>query len=115
MTGCIWPNPKQRWTAALECRRGKVIGGSSSINAMVYVRGHRADYDRWAATGLRHWSYAHVLPYFRRQENWEGGASVYRGDDGPLTTQLTRFQDPLVEVSRPDEKYISGRSENTSV
>jgi choline dehydrogenase/4-pyridoxate dehydrogenase len=82
----------------VEFPRGKVIGGSSSINAMVYVRGHRADYDRWAATGLRHWSYAQVLPYFRRQENWEGGASVYRGDDGPLTTQLTRFQDPLVEA-----------------
>jgi len=82
----------------VEYPRGKVIGGSSSINALVYVRGHRADYDRWAATGLRHWSYAHVLPYFRRQETWEGGASVYRGDDGPLTTQLTRFQDPLVEA-----------------
>ena len=82
----------------IECARGKVIGGSSSINAMAYVRGHRGDYDRWAASGLDQWSYAHVLPYFRRQESWEGGASAYRGGDGPLTTQLTRFSDPLVEA-----------------
>ena len=59
----------------IECARGKVIGGSSSINAMAYVRGHRGDYDRWAASGLSAWSYAHVLPYFRRQESWHGGPS----------------------------------------
>jgi 4-pyridoxate dehydrogenase len=82
----------------LECARGKVIGGSSSINAMAYVRGHRGDYDRWAKSGLAAWSYAHVLPYFRRQESWKGGASYYRGGDGPLSTQLTRFSDPLVEA-----------------
>jgi 4-pyridoxate dehydrogenase len=83
---------------SIECARGKVIGGSSSINAMAYVRGHRGDYDRWAASGLEQWSYAHVLPYFQRQESWEGGASQYRGGGGPLTTQLTRFTDPLVEA-----------------
>jgi 4-pyridoxate dehydrogenase len=82
----------------LECMRGKVIGGSSSINAMAYVRGNRADYDRWAEGGLWQWSYAHVLPYFRRQESWEGGASEYRGGDGPLTTRRSRFADPLVEA-----------------
>src|SRR3984957_12522764 len=80
----------------LECARGKVIGGSSSINAMAYVRGHRGDYDRWAVSGLGAWSYAHVLPYFRRQESWKGGASYYRGGDGPLSTQMSRFPDPLV-------------------
>ena len=63
----------------IECARGKVVGGSSSINAMAYVRGHRGDYDRWAASGLLGWSYADVLPYFRRQESWEGGANAYRG------------------------------------
>src|SRR6516162_4654875 len=84
----------------VECARGKVIGGSSSINAMAYVRGHRGDYERWAEAGLTTWSYAHVLPYFRRQEAWEGGASTYRGGDGPLTTRLTRYQDPLVEAYR---------------
>jgi choline dehydrogenase/4-pyridoxate dehydrogenase len=82
----------------IECARGKVIGGSSSINAMAYVRGHRADYDRWAEAGLPRWSYAHVLPYFRRQESWEGGAGPYRGADGPLTTRRSRYPDPLSEA-----------------
>ena len=82
----------------LECARGRVIGGSSSINAMAYTRGHRGDYDRWAASGLTEWSYAHVLPYFRRQESWEGGASFFRGGGGPLSTQMTRFSDPLVDA-----------------
>jgi 4-pyridoxate dehydrogenase len=82
----------------VECARGKVIGGSSSINAMAYVRGHRGDYERWAAAGLTTWSYAHVLPYFRRQESWEGGASTYRGGDGPLATRATRYRDLLVDA-----------------
>src|ERR1700737_5422299 len=68
----------------LECMRGKVVGGSSSVNAMAYVRGHRADYDRWAANGAPGWAYSDVLPYFPRQESWQGGASFYRGGDGPL-------------------------------
>jgi choline dehydrogenase/4-pyridoxate dehydrogenase len=75
--------------------RGKVIGGSSSINAMAYVRGHRGDYDRWADSGLTQWSYAHALPYFRRQETWTGGADSYRGGDGPLSTCMPEFPDPL--------------------
>src|SRR5580692_9249679 len=83
---------------AVECARGKVIGGSSSINAMAYVRGHRGDYDRWAAGGLTQWSYAHVLPYFRRQESWDGGTDEYRGGDGPLSTRRTSFSDPIVEA-----------------
>jgi choline dehydrogenase/4-pyridoxate dehydrogenase len=82
----------------IEIPRGKVIGGSSSINAMAYVRGHRGDYDRWAASGLTQWSYAHVLPYFRRQESWEGGTDQYRGGDGPLSTRRTNFSDPIVEA-----------------
>jgi 4-pyridoxate dehydrogenase len=82
----------------VECARGKIIGGSSSINAMVYVRGHRGDYQRWAADGLDAWSYAHVLPYFRHQESWEGGAGPYRGGDGPLTVRLSRYSDTLVDA-----------------
>jgi choline dehydrogenase/4-pyridoxate dehydrogenase len=82
----------------IECARGKVIGGSSSINAMAYVRGNRADYDRWAAAGLAGWSYADVLPYFRRQESWEGGAGPYRGGDGPLAVGSARYDDPLIEA-----------------
>jgi choline dehydrogenase/4-pyridoxate dehydrogenase len=83
---------------SIECARGKVIGGSSSINAMAYVRGHRNDYDRWAANGLPEWSYAHALSYFKRQETWEGGANRYRGGDGPLATCRARYADPLVEA-----------------
>jgi len=82
----------------IECARGKVIGGSSSINAMAYYHGHRSDYDRWASFGLPDWSYAHVLPYFRRSEDWEGGATAYRGAGGPLTTHMTSFEDPLCEA-----------------
>jgi 4-pyridoxate dehydrogenase len=83
---------------AIEFARGKVIGGSSSVNAMTYIRGHRADYARWAAAGLGEWSYAHVLPYFRRQESWEGGENAYRGGSGPLTTCFSRYQDPIVDA-----------------
>jgi len=85
---------------SIECARGKVIGGSSTINAMAYVRGHRDDYDRWAASGLTQWSYAHVLPYFRKQETWEGGADSYRGGDGPLRTRMSRYaeHDPIVNA-----------------
>ena len=82
----------------IEVARGKVIGGSSSINAMAYVRGNRADYERWASRGLPEWSYEKVLPYFRKQENWEGGASEYRGSGGPLATQKARYKDPLVDA-----------------
>ncbi len=82
----------------VECARGKVIGGSSSVNALFYVRGHRGDYERWASTGLSSWSFAHVLPYFKRQETWEGGANEYRGGSGPLSTRISRYADPLVEA-----------------
>jgi 4-pyridoxate dehydrogenase len=82
----------------IECARGKVVGGSSTINAMAYVRGNRGDYARWTSYGLRGWSYDEVLPYFRRQENWEGGASHYRGAGGPLATRKSRYQDPLVDT-----------------
>ncbi|MBT5050938.1 MAG: choline dehydrogenase [Rhodospirillaceae bacterium] len=82
----------------IECARGKVIGGSSSINAMAYYHGHRSDYDRWASFGLTDWSYANVLPYFRRSEDWEGGEDAYRGAGGPLTTNYTTFEDPLCDA-----------------
>src|SRR5690242_2413906 len=82
----------------IEVARGKVIGGSSSINAMAYVRGNRADYERWAGHGLPDWSYDKVLPYFRRQESWEDGAGEYRGGSGPLATRRARYQDPLVDA-----------------
>jgi choline dehydrogenase/4-pyridoxate dehydrogenase len=82
----------------IECARGKVIGGSSSINAMTYSRGHRDDYDRWAAGGLPTWSYAHALPYFKKQETWQDGPSAHRGGDGPLGVSWSTFEDPLAEA-----------------
>ncbi|HEV8014946.1 MAG TPA: GMC family oxidoreductase N-terminal domain-containing protein [Stellaceae bacterium] len=85
---------------SIECARGKVIGGSSSINVMGYVRGNRGDYDRWAESGLTQWSYAHALPYFKRQERWEGGETEYRGGDGPIATRYTRYEDPLIAAFR---------------
>ena len=66
------------------CPRGKVLGGSSSINGMCYVRGHARDYDRWAQSGLSGWGYAHCLPYFRKAENLDIGGDDYRGGRGPL-------------------------------
>lgn len=83
----------------VEFARGKVIGGCSSINAMAYVRGHRSDFDRWQSLGLDGWSFESVLPYFRKQESWEGGASAYRGGEGPLRTRYSQYQDPLVEAA----------------
>ena len=82
----------------VECARGRVIGGSSSTNAMAFVRGNRGDYDRWAAAGLPDWSYESVLPHFRRMEDWEGGADEWRGAGGPLRTQFCRYQDPLMDA-----------------
>ena len=64
--------------------RGRVLGGSSSINGMVYIRGHARDYDGWAAQGLKGWSYAEVLPFFKRAERHLHGGDVYHGASGPL-------------------------------
>ena len=83
----------------LACPRGKVIGGSSSINGMVYVRGHARDYDHWADSGADGWAYADVLPYFKRMENWHdgghGGDPEWRGTDGPLHISRGPRENPL--------------------
>jgi choline dehydrogenase-like flavoprotein len=76
--------------------RGKVLGGSSSINAMIYMRGHRADYDHWAAEGNPGWSYDDVLPYFRRAEHNERGANSFHGSGGPLNVMDLRSPNPLL-------------------
>jgi 4-pyridoxate dehydrogenase len=81
----------------LDAKRGKVLGGSSAINVMAYTRGNPGDYDRWAQKGVRGWSYADVLPYFRRSETFDGGANAYRGDGGPLGTEFAKTKDPLYE------------------
>lgn len=86
----------------LACPRGKVIGGSSSINGMVYVRGHARDYDHWRDQGCDGWGYADVLPYFKRMENWHdgghGGDAGWRGTDGPLHVSRGRRDNPLVRA-----------------
>lgn len=83
--------------------RGKVIGGSSSINGMVYVRGHARDYDHWAEQGAQGWGFADVLPYFRRMESWHGavdagGGSEWRGQQGPLHITRGPRKNPLFDA-----------------
>jgi len=96
-------NPKANWLyssepeegtggRALPVPRGKLLGGSSSINGLVFVRGQARDYDTWAQMGNRGWSYQDVLPFFKRLESYEGGADEYRGGDGPI------------RVTNPDER-----------
>src|SRR3546814_280316 len=80
------------------CPRGRGLGGSSSINGMVYIRGHARDYDRWAQGGLTTWSYADVLPYFRKAETRNKGGDAYRGDSGPLHVSTARMGNPLFKA-----------------
>jgi choline dehydrogenase len=82
----------------IACPRGKVLGGSSSINGMVYVRGHPLDFEDWEAGGAKGWGYRNVLPYFRRAESFAGGADAYRGDAGPLATAQGRKDNPLYDA-----------------
>jgi choline dehydrogenase len=79
----------------LNCPRGKVLGGSSSINGLVYIRGNALDFDNWEAEGAAGWGYRHVLPYFRRAETRQAGADEYRGGDGPLHTRYGTLKNPL--------------------
>jgi len=84
--------------------RGKVLGGSSSVNAMVYIRGHRSDYDHWAAEGNPGWGYDDVLPYFKRSEHNERGADAWHGSGGPLNVMdlrsPNRFAPVFVDAAR---------------
>ena len=78
--------------------RGKVLGGSSSINAMCYIRGQHQDYDDWASLGNAGWRYDNVLPYFKRSERQAHGASTYHGADGPLCVEDLRYRNPLTKA-----------------
>ncbi|AXR06147.1 choline dehydrogenase [Salinimonas sediminis] len=80
----------------MHCPRGKVLGGSSSINGMVYVRGHAKDFDEWEQYGAQQWNYQHCLPYFKRAEQWYLGEDEYRGGEGPLgTNNGNEMKNPL--------------------
>ena len=87
---------------SLACPRGKVIGGSSSINGMVYVRGHAHDFDHWESAGATGWGYRHVLPYYKRMETWHegghGGDPSWRGTGGPLHVTRGQRSNPLFKA-----------------
>jgi len=75
----------------LFCPRGKMIGGCSSHNGMVFVRGHPEDYNRWASYGLKDWSFSNVLPYFKKLETWSESNNIYRGNKGPLKVSKSKI------------------------
>ena len=99
--------------------RGKVLGGSSSINGLLYIRGQAADYDAWAQMGNPGWSYADVLPYFRKAESFENGVNTYHGGDGPLTVSNLRERNPLclafiqsgIEAGIPYTEDFNGKTQ----
>jgi len=78
--------------------RGKTLGGTSSLNGMIYIRGHARDYDQWRQLGLAGWSYADVLPYFKRAEGNERGADTFHGADGPLNVTEAHHANPLFDA-----------------
>ncbi len=78
--------------------RGKVLGGSSTINGMVYARGHRLDYDDWAQKGLRGWGYADVLPYFKKSETSWLGEGKYHGGSGELDVPRPRLRPDVLRA-----------------
>ena len=106
--GQVWHDPKFNWSYESEPEphadnrrlfhpRGKVLGGSSSINMMAYVRGNHADYDRWRQKGMAGWSFDDVLPYFKRAEAFQDGDDPYHGSDGPWKIRTTDVQDPIFD------------------
>ena len=96
----------------IECSRGKVVGGCTSINGMTYARGAREDYDHWATDlGLQGWSFDEVLPYFKRSEAWQLGGNALRGGSGPLHVTRMIFEDPLVEAFE-DAAELAGYRRN---
>ena len=90
---------KELFQRQVDMPRGKVVGGSSSINSMVYMRGHPLDYDRWASElRLPNWSYSRCLPYFKASESSDRGASDWRGANGPLGVTRGSYENPLFDA-----------------
>ncbi|GGB51774.1 choline dehydrogenase [Shewanella inventionis] len=102
----------------MHCPRGKVLGGSSSINGMVYVRGHARDFDEWQQHGAKDWNYAHCLPYFKKAETWSFGGNSYRGDNGPLAVNNgNEMKNPLYQAfvdAGVDAGYLATADYNAS-
>lgn len=105
----VWRNPKFNWMYEGEPEptllnrrifqpRGKLLGGSSSINGMCFLRGHALDYERWVREGARGWSWREVLPYFKKLETWQGGESTYRGGSGPVHVRRGDYNCELFDV-----------------
>jgi choline dehydrogenase len=103
-------NPKYNWSYVYEtdarlgnrpipCPRGRVLGGTSAINGMVYIRGNRHDFDGWAANGAEGWNYDAVLPYFKKSENYQHGASEYHSVGGELTVSDQRDPNPVGQIA----------------
>lgn len=104
----IWQHPRYNWSYQGEPEptlngrsifqpRGKILGGSSTINGMCFVRGHALDFERWENQGANGWSWNDVLPYFKRLESWEGGESEYRGGSGPVAVKTGSLECPLYQ------------------
>lgn len=105
----IWRNPAYNWLYEGEPEpamydrtifqpRGKVLGGSSAINGMCFLRGHALDFERWVDEGASGWSWREVLPYFKRCETWEGGETEYRGGSGPINVQFGPQKNALYDI-----------------
>ena len=91
---------------------GKVLGGTSSINGMLWTRGDRADYDGWAARGCKGWDFESVLPYFKKAETFERGGNAFRGDDGPVQVSHLRSRPPLIDTFI-ESAQLAGYSHDT--
>ena len=107
--GKVWHDARFNWSYMSEPEpnlggrqifhpRGKVVGGSSSINMMAYVRGNQGDYSRWRQMGLDGWGYEDVLPYFKRAQNFAEAGTGFHGTDGPWNIQTTDIDDPIIET-----------------
>jgi choline dehydrogenase len=105
----VWRNPKFNWMFEGEPEptmhnrrifqpRGKVLGGSSAINGVCFIRGHALDFERWVREGAAGWSWREVLPYFKLAETWEGGESTYRGGSGPVHVQKGKYPTELYDI-----------------
>jgi choline dehydrogenase len=105
----VWRNPKYNWMYEGEAEptlngrrifqpRGKVLGGSSAINGMCFIRGHALDFERWVSQGATGWSWREVLPYFKKLETWEGGESKWRGGSGPVHVKRGRYPSTLYDI-----------------